>query len=208
MLGLRHELTRKALHLTSSAAPLSYAFGLERRRLLLVLCVLAAVAVSLELARRRVPRVRLLFGRATGPLLRKHEHEGWSGATWMLLAFVGVVALTPRAAAIASMWAVAVGDAAAAVVGRALATRRELLAAARGEAVAPRTRKSVAGSAACFVATLVGALWLADLGPVVSIVAAVAATLAEWPRVPLDDNVRVAGAVAGVVMLCNFLLAS
>jgi len=54
----------------------------------------------------------------------------------------------------------------------------------------------------------VGALWLADLGPVVSIVAAVAATLAEWPRVPLDDNVRVAGAVAGVVMLCNFLLAS
>ena len=126
----------------------------------------------------------------------------------MLLAFIGVVALAPRAAAIASMWAVAVGDAAAAVVGRTLAHRREVRAAARGQTFTPGARKSVAGSAACFVATLVGALWLAGLGPVVSVAAALAATLAEWPRVPLDDNLRVAGAVAGVVMLCNFLLAA
>lgn len=208
VLALRYELARKALHLTAAAAPLSYAFGLQRRTLLVLLCVLGAVAVGVELARRRMPRVRLLFKRATGPLLREHERKGWSGATWMLLAFIAVVALAPRAAAIAAMWAVAVGDAVAAVVGRALARRRELLAAARGETVPPRRGKSVAGSTACFVATLVGALWLAGLTPAVSVVVAFAATLAEWPRVPLDDNLRVAGAVAGAAVLCNFLLAT
>lgn len=126
----------------------------------------------------------------------------------MLLAFIAVVAIAPRGAAIAAMWAVSVGDAAAAVVGRTLAHRREVRAVARGETFTPRARKSVAGSAACFVATLLGAVWLAGLGPAVSVAAALAATLAEWPRVPLDDNLRVAGAVAGVVVLFNFLIAS
>ena len=207
VLALRHELARKALHLTAATAPLAYALGLPRRTLLVVLCLLGAVAVGVELARRHAPRARLLFHRATGPLLRQHEHEGWSGATWMLAAFIGVVALAPRAPAIAAMWAVAVGDAAAAVVGRALASRREMLATARGEPVTPRARKSLAGSTACFIATLVGALWVAGLDPASSLAAALAATLAEWPRVPLDDNLRVAGAVAGAVVLTAFLLA-
>ncbi len=208
VLALRHELARKALHVTAAVAPLAYAAGLDRRILLLLLCLLGAVAVVVELARRRVPRMRLLFRRATGPLLRHREREGWSGATWMLLAFIAVVAIAPRGAAIAAMWAVSVGDAAAAVVGRTLAHRREVRAVARGETFTPRARKSVAGSAACFVATLLGAVWLAGLGPAVSVAAALAATLAEWPRVPLDDNLRVAGAVAGVVVLFNFLIAS
>lgn len=206
-LALRHELARKGLHLMAAAAPLAYALGLPRRTLLAVLCVLGAVAVGVELARRHEPRARLLFHRATGPLLRQHEHERWSGATWMLAAFIGVVALAPRAPAVAAMWAVAVGDAAAAVVGRALASRREALAIARGAPVTTRARKSLAGSAACLVATFIGALWVAGLGPVASLAAAVAATLAEWPRVSLDDNLRVAGAVAGAVSLATLLLA-
>src|SRR5690606_32677393 len=112
VLALRHELARKALHLTAATAPLAYAAGLPRATLLGALGVLGAAAVGVELARRRAPRVRLLFHRATGPLLRQHEHAGWSGATWMLVAFVAVVWLAPRPAAIAAMWAVAVGDAA------------------------------------------------------------------------------------------------
>lgn len=209
VLALRHELARKALHLTAAAAPVAYALGLPRRTLLVVLCVMGAVAVGVELARRRAPLARDLFHRAAGPLLRQHEHEGLSGATWMLASFIGVVALAPRAPAIAAMWAVAVGDASAAVVGRSLARRRELIAAARGRPLppSPGRRKSLAGSAACLVATLVGALWLAGLGPVPSVVAAVAAAVAEWPRMRLDDNVRVAAAVAGAVMLTSFLLA-
>lgn len=207
VLALRHELARKALHLTAAAAPLAYAMGMPRRTLLLVLGVLGAMAVGVELARRHAPLARQLFHRATGPLLRHHEHERWSGATWMLVAFIGVVALAPRAPAVAAMWAVAVGDAAAAVVGRALATRREALAASRGQPAPPRARKSLAGSAACLIATLVGALWVAGLGPAASVAAAVAAPLAEWPRSWLDDNVRVAGAVAAAVALTTFLLA-
>ncbi|HEY0885219.1 MAG TPA: hypothetical protein VGE20_08055, partial [Ramlibacter sp.] len=95
-LALRHELARKALHLTAAAAPVAYALGLPRRTLLVVLCVMGAAAVGVELARRRAPLARDLFRRAAGPLLRQHEHERWSGATWMLASFIGVVALAPR----------------------------------------------------------------------------------------------------------------
>ena len=43
---------------------------------------------------------------------------------WLLLAFALVTWLCPRPTAIAAMWAVSVGDAAAAVVGRAVGRRR------------------------------------------------------------------------------------
>jgi dolichol kinase len=165
--------------------PLAYAAEMPRRTLLAVLVVLLLVALLVELARRRHEAVRHAFHRATSPLLRAHEHERWVGATWMLLAYVLVVWLAPRAAAIAATWAVAVGDASAAIVGRSVGRWR---IGAHG--------KSLEGSLACCVATALGAAFVARLGPAVSIAAGIAAAVAEWPGRPLDDNVRVAAAVA------------
>lgn len=207
VLALRHEVARKALHLTSVAAPVMYASGVPRSTLLALLSAAGAVAVAVELARRHAPLARRLFHRATGPLLRSHEHERLSGATWLIGAFLGVVALAPREAAIAAMWAVSVGDASAAVVGRTLSSAREARLAALGGPAPRRARKSIAGSAACAIATFAGAFWLAGAGPATSAAAGVVAALAEWPRGPLDDNVRVAAAVAGVVALAGALLA-
>jgi len=147
--------------------------------------VLLVTAFLVELTRRRVHLVRQAFHRATHPLLRAHEHERLSGATWLLVAFVLVVWLCPRSMAIAAMWAVAVGDAAAAVVGRWLGRHR---LGAHG--------KSLEGSLACAAATAAGALVVARLGPGAALAAGVAAAVAEWPTHPLDDNLRVAGAVA------------
>jgi len=64
--------------------------------------------------------------------------------------------------------------------------------------------KTLAGSVACFVATLVGALAVARLGVGESLVAALAAALAERPARPLDDNVRVVAAVGAAVLLWQF----
>ncbi len=199
-LSLRRELARKALHLSSAIVPIAYAAGVPRFAVLSLLAVLLAIAIVVELARHRHAIARAFFDRAAGPLLREHEHDRWSGATWMLVSFVLVVWLAPRAAAVAAMWAVSVGDAAAAVVGRWLGGRwlgRRRFGAAG---------KSIEGSVACFVATAAGAAWVAGLGPVASVLAGVAAAVAEWPDGPLDDNVRVAGAVALTVVAATHLV--
>lgn len=184
-LALRHELARKALHLTSATVPVAYALGVAREPLLALLGVLVLVALLVELTRRRVALVRRAFVRATEPLLRAHEHEGLAGATWMLVAFALAVWLLPRSTAIAATWAVAVGDASAAIVGRSVGRVRF---GAGG--------KSLEGTLACLVATSLGAAFVAQLGPAAAIAAGVAAAAAELPGRPLDDNLRVAAAVA------------
>ena len=196
----RRELARKAIHLASAVVPVAYALGLPRARLLAGLLLLLAAALVVELARHRLPAARRLFTRATGALLRAHEHRALSGATWMLVSYVLVTWLAPRPAAIAAMWAVAVGDAAAAIVGRAVGGR---WFPARRSA---RTGKSLEGSLACLVATAAGAALVARLGPAACVAAGIAATLAERPSRPGDDNVRVATATALAVVLVHAML--
>jgi dolichol kinase len=192
---MRRELARKGLHLVSAAAPIGYAAGVPRTTVAGVLAMLAATAVLLEIARARVPAVRLRVERTIGVLLRDAEHHAWCGATWMLLAFLAAVVLLPAPIAMAAMWAVAVGDALAALVGR-WAGRHRL-----------GTLKSIEGSLACFVGTLAGALVVARLGVAASVVAATAATAAEWPRRPLDDNLRIVLAVGCATTLWRVLFA-
>jgi len=185
-LALRHELARKSIHLTSAIAPAAYALGVPAGVATLTLSALAGTALLVELARHRSTTVRLAFGRLFGPILRGHEHEALTGATWMLLAFALAVALLPRPVAVVAMWGVSVGDAAAAVIGRWSAARR-------------RTRgggKTLAGTSACFVATLAGAFLLAHLSlPRAAALAAVAALAERAPLRWIDDNLRIVLAI-------------
>ena len=90
------------------------------------------------------------------------------------------------------MWAVAVGDAMAAIVGRTLGRHR-----------VGRSTKTIEGSIACAIITAAGAFVVAQLAPMPSIVAGIAAALGEWPTGPLDDNLRIGLAVGGGILLCR-----
>ncbi len=195
---LRHEVARKAIHLASAVVPAAYAAGLPRRWLLAGLGAALLVALAVEAARRRLPGVRAPFERRLGGLLRAHERDRWSGATWMALAYLLAAALFPRPVAVAAMLAVALGDAAAAVVGRWAAARRPPVTGDAGG-------KTWAGTVACGVATALGALLVARLTPGAALACAAAAALAERPRGPLDDNVRVALAAGGGAQLAAWL---
>jgi dolichol kinase len=206
---LRHELARKGIHLASSAVPVAYALGLARPVVLAALGAAGLVAVGIEITRRRSARARRAFDAAVGPLLRAHERDRWSGATWMCAAYALAVLAFPRRAAVAAMLAVSVGDAAAAVVGRAAGARRARAAAAGagaagatrapagGGADAPAGAKTWEGSAACAAATALAALLVARLPAAAALACGLAAALAERPRWPIDDNVRVAAAAGG-----------
>jgi dolichol kinase len=195
---LRRELARKAVHLSSAALPVAYAAGYPRVWLLGALAALLILAVCVEVVRLRSVRAGLLFTRLTGPMLRTHEHTRWSGATWLLASFGLSVLLFPRPVAVAAMLAVALGDAAAAIVGRwagVLRARR----AARPDA------KTWAGSVACAIATALGAALVAGLTPGASLAAGLAAAAAERPSWALDDNVRVALAAGVAATLWELL---
>lgn len=191
---LRHELARKGIHLASAAVPVAYAAGAPRAAVLCALAAAGLVAAAVEVARARSPRARDLFDRLVGRLLRAHERHRWSGATWMCAAYFLAALVFPRPEAVAAMLAVALGDAAAAVVGR-LAGR--LRPRAPGE-------KTWAGSAACVAATVLGALVVARLAPPAALACGLAAALAERPRwVAVDDNVRVALAAGAAAWLAT-----
>jgi dolichol kinase len=169
--------------------PAAYAAGLARRSLLLVLASSLAAAFVVEIARWRSARARAVFEYGVGSLLRDHETMTVSGATWLVIALLIAVAVFPRDVAVAAMCAVALGDAAAAIVGRGLRP-----------ASASRS-KSLAGSAACFAVSVVAARMIANLVWQEAILTGALASLAERPRRPLDDNIRIAVAVGCGILL-------
>lgn len=177
---LGRELGRKAIHLLTAALPVAWGTGLASAttiRWLLGLTVLVALIV--EWARARSPAVGALFTRAVGPLLREHEARALTGATWLAIAMWGAAMLAPERAAIAALWAAAVGDASGALVGR-LVPR-----------AATASGKTLAGSLAVAVTTTAGVLWLLGASVVTASGLGLAAALAERPRGPGDDNLRV-----------------
>lgn len=187
-LPLRRELTRKSLHILSTAVPVAYATGLSRAVVIGILSVALTIAVAVEIARLRSPRARGAFDASVGALLREHERQGASGATWLIVALLFAAAAFPRDVAIAAMCAVALGDAAAAVVGRAMT-----VATAHG--------KSFSGSVACFAASALSASAIAGFAWPDALIAGILAAVAERPRRPFDDNPRIA-----LVVGCGILL--
>jgi dolichol kinase len=155
---------------------------------MLALAFALAIALVVEVARARHERTRTAFDASLGRLLRVHEVQGVSGGTWLIVALLAATVLFPRDIAIAAMGAVAIGDAAAAIIGRAL-TR------GRGGG------KSLAGSVACFAASAFMARAIAHFTWSEALVVGILAAIAERPRRPLDDNLRIALAVGCGILL-------
>jgi diacylglycerol kinase (CTP) len=189
---LRAEAARKAIHLGTAVLPVAWAFEtITTAQLRFVLSAACAVALAVELARFRWRGVGDAFTARVGAMLRAHEHVAISGATWLALAMCLVVWIAPRAAGTAALWAAAVGDAAAALVGRGVQHLRRVA----------RPGKSLVGSAAAFAASAAGIAWLTPAAPWQALLLGGAAAAAEWPACGGDDNVRVALVVAAAAAL-------
>lgn len=177
----RAELSRKGIHLASAGFPLAWGLGVIAPWVVKsALAVGLVIAVGLEVGRRRVPAVQRWFTARFGGMLRPHEAHALTGATWILAAMLGCALLLPERAALCALWAAVVGDASAALVGRAVSGR----AAVNG--------KTYAGSLACALTSAIGPWWLAAATPLAASAIGLAAALAERPRLAIDDNARVA----------------
>lgn len=197
-LSLGAESARKAIHVATAVLPVAWAYGLlSTRDVRWLLGIAVVIALGVEFARYRGGTFGALFVRIFGALLRAHEQRTIAGATWLAIGMWGVAMLAPREAAIAALWAAAVGDAVAALVGRAVQQWR----VAHAPAATPPGGKTVAGAAAGATATAAGVVWLTTAALPIAVLLGVVAALAEWPARPGDDNVRVVAAVALAAVL-------
>ena len=173
---------RRLFHLIAgSSVPVAGIFVPEDG-MVIALAVLAAGGLSLDLLRFRIGWLNQVFLRWFAPLLKAEEGHRITGATYMLIAAVIVFYLFGTTIAVAAMMFLALGDPAAALVGRRMP--------------GPRFWGKSPGGTAAFVA--IALLAVAVLGGTGAVeyhwgllVGAAVAGLVELAPLRLDDNLTV-----------------
>lgn len=191
-LALRGEVARKTLHLASLALPAAM-LTLPYSAVLVSLVALSALAISIEIARDRSAAIHARVDRWLGWMMRPVERRpgsGFCGATWVVIAATLLLAAFPPAIAAAAMAIGLVGDAAAALVGRAL-----------GRHAWPGSHRTVEGTAGFLVAGLLVAALFGGMPWSARIAAVVTAAVVEALPVPLNDNLVVPFAAAAALAL-------
>ena len=192
-LSLRHELVRKALHLSATVFPLAYGLGASHGIIESALAVVSAVAILTELLRRSNASFAAAFDRIFGSLIRGREKTRITGATWLALSCLVAVAVLSRSAAVAALWCATAGDPAATIVGKVVTYNQQSGARDGG--------KTIAGSLGCALVSFAGVWMVAGYAPALAIVIAVTAAIAESMPVRIDDNIRIAAAAGAMAQL-------
>jgi dolichol kinase len=180
------EARRKAIHLSFLVLPLELLYealpwprGRSEFRVLFLTLVVAAIAI--DLLRLHEARVRTFFRRFFGELIREHERFNLLGSTYLLLAALLAIEIFPQPVAAAAVGFTVLGDAFAAMVGRAWGRTRLF-------------NKSLEGALGGLAACVAWAAFLSAAGHVpwsVALSGALVASLVEILPIPLDDNLGI-----------------
>ncbi|MFH0778316.1 MAG: diacylglycerol/polyprenol kinase family protein [Candidatus Eisenbacteria bacterium] len=176
-MSLIKEIKRKAIHLSSSWVPLAYYF-LPEHVGKAGLLVAAATFLTLDVIRIHEPRMKKLFYRIFGEIVREHEKDTLTGATSMVISALLTVYCFEKNIAVASLLFLTVGDSIAAIVGKHLG-RTHIFG------------KTLEGSLGCFFACAAIAIAVPGIPLTVSVAGALLAALVEVLPIPLDDNFRI-----------------
>ncbi len=182
-----HEVWRKAFHLSTLALPVWIVWAPESWRLRgLLFAFFFFLAVDLLRLRWR-PFRRLLHRRIAGSLRASESHRLVSSHYLTFAACLLAWRLPPAVAAAALVMPI-LGDAAAALVGRRFGRFRI-------------GRKSVEGSAACFLVCALGGWFFLRGEPAAVVLAALVATVVEALPSLVDDNLSMPLASALVLWI-------
>jgi dolichol kinase len=177
------EVSRKAIHLSFLVLPLELLYRVlpwpqTKGQFRLLFVALTAIAILIDLLRIHESRVRKFFRAFFGGLIREHEQWSLLGSTYLLLAALLAIEIFPMPIAAAALGFTVVGDAFAAMVGKAWGRRRLF-------------KKTIEGGVGGLVACLLWGAFLVLAGHLpwnVVIIGAVVASLVELLPIPLDDN--------------------
>jgi len=175
----RGELARKSIHLCSLVIPLAF-YILNQKVIIIGLSAAFIFMATFDLLR--------LFGNITvkkyfrwlfGFMLRPRERKSFSGATTILFAALLVYIFYDLRIAAASMVIIVMGDTAAAFIGRLIGRVRLI------------NNKTIEGTTAFIIASLVGLFFIPKLGFQLGLIGALVGALFEVLPIPIDDNVTV-----------------
>lgn len=187
-LSIISEIKRKSIHLSMIVIPL-WIYVTPPAIGNLGLIIATIFTFVLDVLRLSDNRLRGFFLRFFRTLIRRHEEEHLLGSTYFMIAALLSVLVFDRMIAIAALVFLVLGDTAAAVVGKKYGRIRYW-------------GKSVEGSAACFLCCLIIGLVLLHShkgAPLLFVIGALAAAVAEALPAPMDDNMRVP-IMSGLVM--------
>jgi len=122
-----NEIFRKLIHIFSLAIPLIYFFLIRDKNVMsTILIIFTLISLIIEYARlNRGGYVRFFFHKYLKSVLRSNELKGHlTGATWMLIGFTISVMIFDFEISVLALLFLSVGDAVAALVGRALPIAR------------------------------------------------------------------------------------
>ena len=120
---LNNEIFRKLIHVSSLAIPLIYFFLIKDKNVMAtILIILTLLSLAIEYARlNREGVIGIFFLKYLKSALRSNELKGnLTGATWMLIGFTSSVIIFDFEVSVLALLFLSVGDAVAALVGRAL----------------------------------------------------------------------------------------
>lgn len=172
------EIRRKAVHLATLIIPIGYGL-ISQTAILTFLIPFFLLYLAVDLLRHFHPGLATLFKKYFfGRVLRDEEERRLMGSTYFLFASILTILLFPKTIAIVSLLILILSDTAAALVGKGMGRRRLF-------------RKTVEGTLAFLVSSLM-IVWLyPGLDRLVGSVAALGATLIEMLPLPLDDNLTI-----------------
>ena len=195
-LKLRYEVARKTIHLSSISIPVIYYF-ISRDIALLLLVPLFSGFFLVDLLKNFYPPVSKWYHNTFDAMLRTHELEKkpyLNGATFITMGALILVLFFPKIIVVASFSMVSISDTFAAIIGKAFGKHR------LGE-------KSIEGSLAFFLSSLLIVAVVPELNLFIGIVMALSATMTEAlmvriGSVKIDDNLSIPLVSASVGMLC------
>lgn len=177
------EVSRKAIHLSFLVLPLELLYKVlpwpqTKGHFRVLFLGLTALAILVDLLRIHEYRVRRFFREFFRGLIREHEKFNLLGSTYLLLAALLAIEIFPLPIAAAALGFTVLGDAFAAMVGKAWGRHRLF-------------RKTIEGWIGGLVVCLLWAWFLVAAGHLpwnVVLAGAVVASLVELLPIPLDDN--------------------
>ncbi len=188
VLSLRREFTRKGIHFLSLSIPLCYEFDLVSYPVIVTIVTAITLVLSLlDILRMRFSTLKKTFFRIFGDVVRSHEHRFLTGSTFLLISFTCVLFVYPKPIAVAVMGYTVLGDSVASLVGKKWGRLRF-------------GRRSLEGSAACFLTCLLVGSTIEGLTWSLVIVGSVVATMVEGFSDRADDNLTIP-ILTGLAML-------
>jgi dolichol kinase len=185
-LSWKGELCRKGMHLISLVIPAGFFIFNTRAVLTFLLGGLLFFALFDILRFFGTDSVKRFMGINFGFLLRPREHKSFSGATTILLASLLVYTFYDLRIAAASMVIIVVGDAFAALIGRAIGRVRIF-------------SKSLEGSMAFIISTAIAVQFIPGLISRISFVGVLGGAIIELLPLPIDDNITVPMIAGGLM---------